>query len=202
MKDCPEQVGRVLRARTVDFVIGVRVLQAELPTFGALVKVRSQTGTEILGLIYDVLIDDDPFVRQLIAARELRDEEVQDQRQNRQVPAEVSVLAVGYRRGGVLYQLLPPQPPAALDCAYACDDDEIREFTTGPDGKPRLDYFRIVLQAQGVLADELLAASAREGARVRGGGGQDFLIDCGREVARLLAMDPVRLDGILRRLRV
>ncbi|MCC7354035.1 MAG: hypothetical protein IT330_09780 [Anaerolineae bacterium] len=195
MRDCPEQVGRVLRASTVGFAIGVRVLQPELPTFGTLVKVQTQVATEVLGLIYDVLIDDDPFVRQLIAARELRDEDVLDQRQNRQVPAEVSVLAVGYRRNGTFYHLLPPQPPAALDCAFACDDAEVRAFTN------RTDYFRIVLQAQGLPADELLAASLREGERVRGGGGRQFLIECGRELARLLAMDPVRLDGILRRLR-
>jgi hypothetical protein len=195
MSEEPKEVGRVLRASTAGFVLGVRVLQPELPTFGALVKVRTQTATEILGLIYDVLVDDDPFVRQLLAARELREEEVLDQRRNRQVPAEVSVLAVGFRRNGALRHLLPPQPPAALDRAFLCDDGEVKEFTT------RTDYFRLVLQAQGVPADELLAASLREGARVRGGGGETFLIEAGRELARLLAADPVRLDGILRRLR-
>ena len=196
MRDCAEQIGRVLRASTVGFAIGVRVLQPELPTFGTLVKVQTQVATDVLGLIYDVLIDDDPFVRQLIAARELRDEEVQDQRKNRQVPAEVSVLAVGYRRNGSYYHLLPPQPPAALDCAFACDDNEVKAFTD------RTDYFRIVLSAQGAPADELLAASLRKGAEVRGGAGMQFLIESGRELARLLAMDPVRLDGILRRLRM
>lgn len=195
MSEEPKEVGRVLRASTTGFVLGVRVLQPELPTFGALVKVQTQAATEVLGLIYDVLIDDDPFVRQLLAARELREEEVLDQRRNRQVPAEVSVLAVGYRRDGILHHLLPPQPPAALDRAFLCDDAEVREFTS------RADYFRIVLQAQGVPADELLAASLREGARVRGGGGEMFLIEAGRELARLLAADPVRLDGILRRLK-
>jgi hypothetical protein len=198
MSDQPNEVGRVLRASTMDFTVGVRKLQQNLPRFGALIRVQTDS-TTIYGLIYDVLIDDDPFVRQLLAARDLRDEEVKDQRENRLVPAEVSVLAIGYGEAGTIYHLLPPQPPAALDMVYQCDDAEVKQFGSRLN-KPCFDYFRLILQSQGIPADELLAASLREGARVRGSAGQQYLIDAGRELARILAIDPVRLDNILRRL--
>ena len=42
-----------------------------MPTFGAFVQTASNDGGQIYGLIYDVRVDDDPFVRQLIAAGDL-----------------------------------------------------------------------------------------------------------------------------------
>ena len=50
--------------------------------------------------------------------------------------------------------------------------------------------------------DELLAASLRTAATAHPEGeGGPFLVEAGRELARLLAGDPVRLEGLLRRLR-
>jgi len=51
------------------------------------------------------------------------------------------------------------------------------------------------------LTDELLAANLRYAAQARGTAGHDFLVDAGRELARLLAIDLPRLDGLLRRIR-
>jgi hypothetical protein len=48
----------------------------------------------------------------------------------------------------------------------------------------------------------LLAASLRTAAAARPKSERDtFLIDAGRELVRLLAGDPTRLEGLLRRLR-
>lgn len=194
------KLGRVMRANTAGFAVGVRVLQPELPTFGSLVRARAGGGVAIFGLVYDVAIEDDLFVRQLIASPRMDTPQAEviiaDQRQNRQVPAEVSVLSLAYRQGDGINYSLPPQPPTILDTVDLCGDDEVKAFTDG------FDYFRLVLSASGGLpADELLAASLREGARVRGLGGRDFLVRAGRELIRLLANDPVRLDGILRHVR-
>ncbi|MEA3339397.1 MAG: hypothetical protein U9R15_05470 [Chloroflexota bacterium] len=191
------RVGRVLRASSRGFVIGCRVMTPDIPAFGSFVRADGLApGSAIYGLIYDVSVEDDPFVRQFIGA-DPPDEIVKDQRENRQVPIEVSVLAVGCSAGEAIRHRLPPQPPVTLDWLYQCSDEEVRAFTA------RFDYFRLVLDARETPANELLATSLRAGAAARPERErEDFLVGAGRELARLLAGDPVRLEGLLRRLRV
>lgn len=196
-------VGWVLRASTVGFAVGCRVLprelqpEANLPSFGDLVKVPLPDGVAIFGLIYDVQVRDDPAVRQLILAGELEAEIMRDQRENRLVPIELSVLVVGYQREGEKpIQGLPPQPPISLDSLALCDDADIRTFTE------QLDYLRLVSTAAQIPCDELLIANLRRAAAVRSPETRrQFLLDAGRELARLLSFDLVRLDGILRRIK-
>ena len=194
------RVGRVLRAGTRGFAIGCAVMQPDIPAFGSFVRAEGLApGSGIYGLIYDVSVEDDPFVRRFIGA-DPPEEVVRDQRENRQVPIEVSVLAVGCSDSDskdTIHHRLPAQPPVTLDWLYQCSDEEIRTFTA------RFDYFRLVLDAREVPADELLAASLRAAKDVRPEDERDaFLVAAGRELARLLAGDPVRLEGLLRRLQV
>ena len=58
-------VGRVIRSSTTRFVVGCRVLRPQVPVFVALVKVRSVADVIIFGLIQDVSMEDDPYVRQI-----------------------------------------------------------------------------------------------------------------------------------------
>ena len=190
------RVGRVLRAGTRGFAIGCAVMTPDIPAFGSFVRADGLTpGSAIYGLIYDVSVEDDPFVRQFIGANP-PEEVVRDQRENRQIPIEVSVLAVGRGDGETIRHCLPAQPPVTLDWLYQCSDEEVRTFTT------RFDYFRLVLESREVPADELLAASLRAAAAARPGHEREaFLVEAGRELARLLVGDPVRLEGLLRRLQ-
>lgn len=190
-------VGWVLRASTVGFAVGCRVLQPNTPRFGDLVKVSLPDDMHIFGLIYDVQVRDDPAVRQLILAGELEPEAILDQRENRLVPIELSVLVVGYQREGEPpVQGLPPQPPISLDSLILCDDADVRAFTR------QLDYLRLVLNAAQIPGDELLIANLRRAAEVRPPETRrQFLLEAGRELARLLSFDLVRLDGILRRIK-
>lgn len=199
MSDKNLQVGRVLRAGTRGFTIGCAVMQPDIPAFGSFVWAEGLTpGSAIYGLIYDVSVEDDPFVRQFISANP-PEEVVRDQRENRQIPIEVSVLAVGCndsQDANNIHQRLPAQPPVTLDWLYQCTDDEVRAFTA------RFDYFRLVLDAREAPADELLAASLRTAAAARPEDEREtFLVEAGRELARLLSGDLVRLEGLLRRLR-
>ncbi len=190
------RVGRVLRASTRGFAIGCAVMQPEIPAFGSFARADGLLpGSAIYGLIYDVTVEDDPFVRQFIGGNP-PEEVVRDQRENRQVPIEVSVLAVGCSDGTRIRHCLPPQPPVTLDWLYQCTDEEVRAFTA------RFDYFRLVLDAREAPADELLAASLRAAAAARPESEREnFLVEAGRELTRLLSADPVRLEGMLRRLR-
>jgi len=191
------QVGRVLRAGTRGFAIGCAVMQPDIPAFGTFVRAEGlRPRSAIYGLIYDVSIEDDPFVRQFISTNP-PDEVVRDQRENRQVPIEVSVLAVGASQGGEhIHHCLPAQPPVTLDWLYQCTDEEVRAFTA------RFDYFRLVLETRDVPADELLAASLRVAAAARPEDEREtFLVEAAREMVKLLASDPVRLEGLLHRIR-
>ncbi|RME51730.1 MAG: hypothetical protein D6796_00285 [Caldilineae bacterium] len=189
-------VGWVLRSSTTDFAVGCRVLGPETPRFGDFVKVRAGDEVYIIGLIYDVRVSDDPSVRQLILAGELTTEAVRDQRENRLVPIEVSVLAVGYRRGRRYFYNLPPQPPISLDVLERCTPPEIIAFTE------RLDYLRLILKAGHVPADELIVASLERAASLQAAERRrPFLVQAGRELARLLGADLIRLEDVLRQLR-
>jgi len=61
-------VGRVLRFQHDQFHHRTKTLAADVPRFGAFVVAAAPDGGTVIGLVYDVLIDDDLFARQLIGA--------------------------------------------------------------------------------------------------------------------------------------
>jgi hypothetical protein len=148
------EIGRLLRAGTTGFMVGCRVSQLDSPAFGGLVRVPLGDDYQIYGLIYDIHIDDDGIVRQLVTADNVDAAIIADNRVNRNVPVEISVLTVGYQQNGVIKHLLPPRPPLSLDLIYQCSPEEIRQFTK----IGRFGYFRHVLRAQDAPIGELLAA--------------------------------------------
>jgi hypothetical protein len=152
------EIGRLLRAGISGFVVGCRVNQIDLPSFGALVRVPLAGGYQVFGLIYDIHIDDDGLVRQLVTADQVDEAVIADNRVNRNVPAEMSVLAVGYQQDGRIYHLLPPRPPLSLDLIYLCDENEVRRFSSAG----RFGYFRHILRAQDLPVSELLAAHLQQ----------------------------------------
>jgi hypothetical protein len=148
------QIGHLLRAGTSGFIAGCSVSQLETPSFGALARAPIGEEYSVYGLIYDIHIDDDGLVRQLVTAAEVREKVIADSRVNRIVPVEMSVLTVGYELDGKISHLLPPRPPLSLDVIYLCSDTELAKFT----GAGRFGYFRHILQAQDIRIGELLAA--------------------------------------------
>jgi hypothetical protein len=199
------EVGRVLYASTTEYAFGTHVVQARetAPPFGALVRSESARA-HVYALVYDVRVNDDALVRQLVVSPDLDEEYIEDQHSNRQVPVELSTLAVGFREppsgmqtpGAAIQRRLPPQPPMSLDRVLACNDEELRAFTE------RFDYFALVLSAKNTPAEDLLAAHLRLAAAARPQAERHaFLVRAGRELARLLTGDLLRLDALLRQLQ-
>ncbi|MFN7209928.1 MAG: hypothetical protein ACK4P1_05985 [Aggregatilineales bacterium] len=190
-------IGRVLRASTTGFECGTRSTDLDEPRFGAFVQARRRNDpTVIIGLIYAIRIDDDPLVRQLIMANNINVATVRDQRENRMVPVEISVITVGCMEGDTPIYALPPRPPLSLDPVYLCDAEMLYTFTQ------RFDFFRLVLQAAQVPSEELLAAALRIAAAVRPPSEQtDYLIRAGQRLAQLLSGDLPRLHHLLRLIR-
>ena len=150
------EIGRLLRAGTTGFIAGCRVNQLDAPSFGALVRAPLGDGYQIFGIIYDIHIDDDGLVRQLVTADNVSDEVMKDNRERRIVPVEMSVLAVGYEQDGKIFHLLPPRPPLSLDVIYKCDEKDIARFTE------RFGYFRHILNSKDVPVGEVLAAHIQQ----------------------------------------
>ncbi len=148
------EIGRRLSASTTACIVGCRVSQASAPSFGGLVRIPLDPDYAIYGLIYDIRIQEDGLVRQLVTAERVDEDVIQDNRVNRNVPVEVSVLHVGYRQSGQIHHLLPPRPPLSLDMIYVCGPKEACAFTEAG----RFGYFRHILRAPDLPVSELLAA--------------------------------------------
>lgn len=146
------EIGRLLRAGTTGFVAGCRVNQLDTPSFGALVRAPLTDAYQIFGIIYDIRIDDDGLVRQLVTAENVSDNVIRDNRENRIVPVEMSVLAVGYEQDGRIFHLLPPRPPLSLDVIYKCEEQDIARFTE------RFGYFRHIINNKEIPVGEVIAA--------------------------------------------
>ena len=187
------EIGRLLRAGTTGFVAGCRVSQLDAPAFGGLVRAPLGEGYQVYGLIHDIHIDDDGLVRQLVTSENITDAVMQDNRQNRIVPVEMSVLAVGYEQGGRIYHLLPPRPPLSLDVIYLCDDKDVARFTsTG-----RFGYLRHILNNQDIPIGDVLAAHIQEAGRAHGKQGEQWKEQATHELITLLRDDYPALMSVL-----
>jgi hypothetical protein len=170
----------------------------EAPSFGALVSVPQGAGYEIFGLIHDIHIDDDGLVRQLVTAEGVQEGVIADNRLNRNVPLEMSVLAVGYRQAGTIFHLLPPRPPLSLDQIYLCGDEQVREFTS----LGRFGYFRHILRPKDLPTGELLAAHIQQARQAHlQAGNSAWAQDAAGELITLLRDDYATLMAVLSALR-
>jgi len=188
------EIGRLLRAGTTGCVIGCRVQQLQAPVFGGMVRIPLEDRLQIYGLIHDIRIDDDGLVRQLVTAPEVSQDVILDNRQNRNVPLEISVIFIGYEKGGLVSHLLPPRPPLSLDAIYICDQAEIAHFS----GAGRFGYFRHVLRDPELPVGELLAAHLQQAALAHAQAGcQDWLREATQELIVLLRDDYPTLITVL-----
>jgi hypothetical protein len=188
-------IGSVLRASTVGFVCGTRSQEIVHPSFGAFVRTRhgQMADIDVIGLIHAISIDDDPLVRQIILANNLQPSVARDQRENRMVPVEISVVNIGYMQYDRVYHNLPPRPPLTLDPVQLCDADTVMRFTD------RFDFLRLVLNTSDVPTEQLLAAALLHAAQARPEADRRaFLVAAGRHLAGLLSHDLPRLQHVLR----
>ncbi|MGE5464563.1 MAG: hypothetical protein ACM3PS_14480 [Syntrophothermus sp.] len=187
------EIGRLLRAGTTGFTAGCRVSQFTVPTFGELVRAPLGDSYQVYGLIYDIHIDDDGLVRQLVTSENISDEVLKDNRERRIVPVEMSVLAIGYEQDGKIYHLLPPRPPLSLDVIYLCDDADVCRFTS----VGRFGYFRHLLGAKDTPIGEVMAAHLGQAARCHGHHGDAWKERATHELITLLRDDYSTLMSVL-----
>jgi hypothetical protein len=188
------EIGRLLRAGTTGFVIGCRVTQLDSPSFGCIVRAPLDNGYEIYGIIHDIHIDDDGLVRQLVTAEGVDENIIADNRINRNVPVEMSVLAIGFCQGGQISHRLPPRPPLSLDVIYLCSKEEVARFT----GAGRFGYFRHILRDPALPVGDLLAAHIAQAQEAHSQSGDpDWSSRAAQELITLLRDDYAMLMNVL-----
>ena len=190
-------IGRVTRCSTRGFVGAVRLPEPEWPVFGTFCKAEAQQGrSQVIGLIYDLSIEDDELARQLAASESLSPEQLADSQVNRQVPVEYRALAVGYQNSDGFVQSLPPQPPLTLAPIHRLPIADVRLFTE------RLEFLTLILAVPEIPVDDLLAAALQTAAAARPEHDRrTFLVAAAAECARLVGRDLTRLEGLVRSLR-
>jgi len=203
------RVGRVLRASTRGFDCGTHSRDVGTQhDFGAFVKVpiantsREEGQIHTLGLIYKVEIKDDQLINELVLGEAVPDMILRDQRENRMIPVEIKIVNVGFmvKHGAeiTMFRSLPPRPPMSLSDVEQCTEEEIRLFTATP------DFFRLLLNASEVPADDLVAAGIRYAAwRAYSTDATEryaFHVRCGKQLARDVT-DLKRLSHLLNLIR-
>ena len=147
-------VGRLLRSNTSGCDMGCRLNQANTPAFGEMILIPLADGTRIYGLVYEIHIDDDGLVRQLVNT-EVPPEILADNRQNRNVPIEMSLVFIGWEDlHGTVHHTHIPRPPLTLDEIYPCEPEEIVHFVS----PERPAYLRALLRNQELPTADLVTA--------------------------------------------
>ncbi|MGC9357163.1 MAG: hypothetical protein ACP5GX_04830 [Anaerolineae bacterium] len=199
----PIAIGNVLRADIRGFVVASRIPEPQVPTFGTFVRAPIQQGQgQLLGLVYDIRLQDDPFLRHLavtLSEDNPNHREVIADQQERAIPVEIGVAAVGYcDQAGTYAYGLPPQPPMVLRQITVCSVEEVTAITDHP------DWILPLLENRDIPTDALIARALMRSANLRGEPGsatrESYLLNASRYLARYLAAEPLRLETILRQL--
>jgi hypothetical protein len=156
-----------------------------------MVRIPLEDGVTIYGLVHDIHIDDDGLVRQIVTAPAVRAEVIEDNRRNRNMPVEMSVLFIGFARQEAIFYTLPPHPPLSLDAIYPCSDEEIRRFTA----QGRFGYLRHLFRNPELPADDLLTAHFKQIQQACGSSLDEAVLN---EVIALLKDDYPRLTTVLK----
>lgn len=151
------RIGYVLNADTLGCTAGCRMSQITNPGFGEMIYIQAQNQITIYGVIANVHILDDGLIRQLATTQPIEEQVIQDNRDNRIIPLEFSIIFLGFSHKEVISHLLPPNPPLSLESVYACSKEEILTFTTASNG----GYLRYMVADKATLNFDLVAAHFR-----------------------------------------
>ena len=190
MEEKYSYIGRMLSANSRECVVSALTPQNEIPAFGSMLRIPMGEGQpEIYGVVTDVTLEEDGFLRQIAGSADISEEVIRDAQENRNVPIVIRVAFIGYMEGDKVLHLLPPRPPVTLTEIYPCSFREICEFTR------KLGYLRLLLNITNLPAGELLAVHLRLTAKAHVQmGDNDWAQRAVEEIMELLSGSP---DGLI-----
>lgn len=193
----PQHLAEVVATSTTEFL--AQCLEPEnldfpiMPAFGSWVKSQQDEQSEIItyGVVYHATTAPIDSVHRAVALglslQELREQQPQIFAMLR---SEIKVILLGFSSIGNIYQHLPSQPPQIHQAVYACNEEEIENFTE------ELNFLRTLVQMNNAPVDELIAAVLRNVYQVRKCD-RNWLVQAGRKLSILLKDDYDRLGAIL-----
>ena len=193
MEERNSYIGRMLSANSRECVISSLTPQQAIPAFGSMLRIPTGNGQpEIYGVVTDITLEEDGFLRQIAASADISEEVIRDAQENRNVPIVIRMAFIGYMEEDRVLHLLPPRPPVTLTEIYPCTAKEICEFTR------KLGYLRLLMNAAYLPAGELLAAHLRNTAQAHAQmGDSDWAQRAVTEVIDLMAETPASLVTVL-----
>ena len=160
MEEKISYIGRMLSANSRECVISSLTPQQSIPAFGSMLRIPTGSGQpEIYGVVTDITLEEDGFLRQIASSTGISEEVIRDAQENRNVPIVIRMAFIGYMEGDRVLHLLPPRPPVTLTEIYPCTPGEICGFTR------KLGYLRLLMNISNLPAGELLAIHLRNTAR-------------------------------------
>ena len=193
----PQHLAEVVATSTTEFL--AQCLEPKdldfplMPAFGSWVKSQQDENSDIIsyGVVYHATTAPIDSVHRAVALglslKELREQQPQIFAMLR---SEIKVVLVGFGSVGNIYQHLPAQPPQIHQAVYACEQEEIENFTN------ELNFLRTLVQMTNAPVDELIAAVLRNVYQVRKCD-RTWLVQAGRKLSLLLKDDYDRLGAIL-----
>ena len=193
----PKHLAEVVATSTIEFV--AQCLEPEnlnfplMPAFGSWIKSQQDENSDIIsyGVVYHATTAPIDSVHRAVALglslKELREQQPQIFAMLR---SEIQVVLLGFGSVGNIYQHLPAQPPQIHQAVYACEAEEIENFTE------ELNFLRTLVQMNNAPVDELIAAVLRNVYQVRNCD-RNWLVQAGRKLSLLLKDDYDRLGAIL-----
>ena len=193
----PQHLAEVVATSTTEFL--AQCLEPEnldfplMPAFGSWVKSQQDENSDIIsyGVVYHATTAPIDSVHRAVALglslQELREQQPQIFAMLR---SEIKVVLLGFSSVGNIYQHLPSQPPQIHQAVYACEVEEIENFTE------ELNFLRTLVQMTNAPVDELIAAVLRNVYQVRKCD-RNWLVQAGRKLSILLKDDYDRLGAIL-----
>ena len=193
MSNSNSYIGRMLSANSLECVVSALTPQNEIPAFGSMLRIPMGNGQpEIYGVVTDIILEEDGFLRQIASSSGISDEVIRDAQENRNVPIVIRVAFIGYMEGDRVLHLLPPRPPVTLTEIYPCTIREICEFTR------KFGYLRLLMNVTQLPAGELLAVHLRQTAKAHVQlGDNDWAQRAVAEVMDLYSDDPGTLIAVL-----
>ncbi len=186
-------IGRMLSANSRECVVSALTPQNEIPAFGSMLRIPlGAEQPEIYGVVTDITLEEDGFLRQIAGSPAISEEVIRDTQENRNVPIVLRTVFIGYKDGDRVLHLLPPRPPVTLTEIYSCSDREICEFTR------KTGYLRLLMDVTNLPAGELLAVHLQQAARAHVQlGDTDWAQRALEEVMDLLSGDPAGLIAVM-----
>jgi hypothetical protein len=197
------RIGEIIESSTLTYTAGTYTLLAA-PAFGSLVLAHTQDPeVHIYGVVTDVrTISREPGGRAIVrgqsyTGRELYNEQIYLAHPDLKevLQTEFSVWVLGYRRGAVVVQRIPHFPAPVHYSVERADVDGLRVFASD------FGFLRMLVNAQHLPADELIAALIRTLMQVHPDGAQAYALQAGKALTTLLREDIDRVRHILLRVR-